>query len=99
MIAELNGMTRPITRQRRGLLWCPWCDRSWQDSITDCAKGQGGCGACFGEPPALSPVRPAVEAPSPVAPAGAPPPEPPPVTVPVSRNVRGGRRSGRSKAQ
>ena len=88
MIAELNGMTRPITRQRRGLLWCPWCDRSWLDSVSECAKEQGGCGACFGEPP--TPV---------VVPALAPAlvPEPVAVTVPPSRNVRGGRRSGRSK--
>ena len=31
MQAELNGETRPILRQRRGVLWCPFCDRSRQE--------------------------------------------------------------------
>lgn len=30
MQAELNGETRPVLRYRRGVLWCPFCDRSTQ---------------------------------------------------------------------
>ena len=35
MQAELNGETRPILRYRRGVLWCPFCDRSTQDEGMD----------------------------------------------------------------
>jgi protein-arginine kinase activator protein McsA len=28
MQAELNGEVRPITRNRRGVVWCPFCDTS-----------------------------------------------------------------------
>ena len=35
MQAELNGATRPVLRYRRGVLWCPFCDRSTQDEGMD----------------------------------------------------------------
>ena len=28
MEAELQGETRPIIKNRRGVLWCPFCDNS-----------------------------------------------------------------------
>ena len=31
MIAELNGETKVVLRHRRGVMWCPFCDRSKQD--------------------------------------------------------------------
>ena len=31
MIAELDGESRAILRHRRGVMWCPFCDRSRQD--------------------------------------------------------------------
>ena len=31
MQAELNGEIKPVLRQRRGVIWCPHCDRSCQD--------------------------------------------------------------------
>ena len=31
MIAILDGETRPVLRHRRGVMWCPFCDRSTQD--------------------------------------------------------------------
>jgi len=45
MIAELNGETRPIIRHRRGVIWCPFCDRSKQDE--GMKQSCDGCGACF----------------------------------------------------
>ena len=45
MIAELNGETRPIMRHRRGVFWCPFCDRSKQDEGMN--QSCDGCGACF----------------------------------------------------
>ena len=44
MIAELNGETRPIMRHRRGVIWCPFCDRSRQDN-----GGEQRCDGCFAE--------------------------------------------------
>ena len=35
MQAELNGKTRPVLRYRRGVIWCPFCDRSAQDEGMD----------------------------------------------------------------
>ena len=35
MQAELRGEIRPITRHRRGVFWCPFCDRSRQDEGLD----------------------------------------------------------------
>ena len=31
MQADLNGETKPVLRHRRGVIWCPHCDRSCQD--------------------------------------------------------------------
>ena len=59
MQAELEGVTRPVVRYRRGVIWCPFCDRSTQDEGIDvwCE----GCNAQFmdeaNEPVALAPVR------------------------------------------
>lgn len=35
MIAILDGETRPVLRHRRGVMWCPFCDRSTQDEGVD----------------------------------------------------------------
>ena len=35
MIAILNGETRHVLRHRRGVMWCPFCDRSTQDEGID----------------------------------------------------------------
>ena len=45
MQAELNGETKPVLRHRRGVIWCPHCDRSCQDigGEQDC----DGCNAKF----------------------------------------------------
>jgi len=31
MQAELDGEVKPVIRHRRGVMWCPFCDRSSQD--------------------------------------------------------------------
>lgn len=31
MQAELDGTIRAVTRNRRGVMWCPFCDRSSQN--------------------------------------------------------------------
>ena len=41
MQAELNGETRPVLRHRRGVIWCPHCDRSCQDR-----GGEQYCAGC-----------------------------------------------------
>jgi hypothetical protein len=41
MQAELNGETRPVLRHRRGVMWCPYCDRSSQDK-----GGEQYCDGC-----------------------------------------------------
>tara|TARA_R110000737_G_scaffold194685_1_gene215814 strand:- start:48 stop:323 length:276 start_codon:yes stop_codon:yes gene_type:complete len=41
MQAELNGETKPVLRQRRGVIWCPHCDRSCQDT-----GGEQYCDGC-----------------------------------------------------
>lgn len=46
MIAQwITGESRPVVRHRRGVLWCPFCDRSMQDTAIPlvCA----GCNASF----------------------------------------------------
>ena len=53
MIATLNEETRPVTRQRRGVLWCPFCDRSRQDEGLE--QWCDGCHAKF-EDDALEPT-------------------------------------------
>ena len=55
MIATLNEETRPVTRQRRGVLWCPFCDRSRQDEGLE--QWCDGCHAKF-EDDALEPSQP-----------------------------------------
>ena len=42
MIAELNGETRAVLRHRRGVMWCPFCDRSRQDE-----GSEQRCDGCF----------------------------------------------------
>jgi len=41
MQAELNGETKPVLRHRRGVMWCPHCDRSCQD-----VGGEQYCDGC-----------------------------------------------------
>jgi hypothetical protein len=45
MIAELNGETRAVLRHRRGVMWCPFCDRSRQDDGLE--QRCDGCFAVF----------------------------------------------------
>ena len=45
MIAILDGETRPILRHRRGVIWCPFCDRSTQYEGAD--RWCDGCRAKF----------------------------------------------------
>ena len=45
MIAILDGETRFVLRHRRGVMWCPFCDRSTQDEGTD--RWCDGCHAKF----------------------------------------------------
>ena len=45
MQAELNGETRIVIRQRRGVIWCPFCDRSKQEEGLD--MWCDGCNAHF----------------------------------------------------
>ena len=42
MIAELNGETKAVLRHRRGVMWCPFCDRSRQDE-----GSEQRCDGCF----------------------------------------------------
>lgn len=49
MIAKwITGETRPVIRRRRGVLWCPFCDRSRQETINE-AMHCAGCNAQFSE--------------------------------------------------
>ena len=45
MIAELNGETKVVLRHRRGVMWCPFCDRSRQDGGLE--QRCDGCFAVF----------------------------------------------------
>ena len=45
MIAELNGESRAVLRHRRGVMWCPFCDRSRQDEGVE--QRCDGCFAVF----------------------------------------------------
>jgi ribosomal protein L37AE/L43A len=60
MIAELNGETKAVLRHRRGVLWCPFCDRSRQDGGSE--QRCDGCHAKFTDEAAEAPV--ATEAPA-----------------------------------
>ena len=54
MQAELNGETKPVLRHRRGVMWCPHCDRSCQD--TGGEQYCEGCNARFTDEVAETPV-------------------------------------------
>ena len=41
MQAELEGTIRAVTRNRRGVMWCPFCDRSSQN-----VGGEQFCDGC-----------------------------------------------------
>ena len=49
MNATLNNQTRPIIREHRGCIWCPFCDRSRQLSMDGAFCD--GCRAEFTESP------------------------------------------------
>jgi hypothetical protein len=49
MNATLNNETRPIIREHRGVVWCPFCDRSRQLSMD--GSFCDGCRAEFTESP------------------------------------------------
>ena len=55
MQAELNGETRPVLRHRRGVIWCPHCDRSCQDIGGE--QYCDGCNAKFTDDAAEAPAR------------------------------------------
>jgi hypothetical protein len=44
MQVELDGEIRAVTRHRRGVMWCPFCDRSRQD-----VGGEQWCDGCKGK--------------------------------------------------
>jgi len=49
MNATLNDETRPIIREHRGVVWCPFCDRSRQLKLDGAFCD--GCRAVFTESP------------------------------------------------
>ena len=49
MNATLNNETRPIIREHRGVIWCPFCDRSRQLKMDGLFCD--GCRAVFMESP------------------------------------------------
>ena len=50
MIAQwITGEARPVVRHRNGVVWCPFCDRSMQDTRLPLICG--GCNAAFKEDP------------------------------------------------
>jgi hypothetical protein len=49
MNATLNNETRPIIREHRGVIWCPFCDRSRQLKMD--GSFCDGCRAEFTESP------------------------------------------------
>ena len=56
MIAELDGEIKQVTREHRGVLWCPFCDRSKQivDEVMHCQE----CHARFSDATiAVAPVE------------------------------------------
>ena len=61
MIAELNGEIRPVLRHRRGVIWCPFCDRSQMSNGGELYCD--GCHAKFTDEAAEAPV--VTEAPAP----------------------------------
>ena len=79
MNATLRNEARPVLRQHRGVLWCPFCDRSRQESQP--SPFCEGCGAEFGAVVINLPAPAPREADS--------PPDPPSVnhTKPVPRRT------------
>jgi ribosomal protein L37AE/L43A len=59
MIAISNGEMRAVVRQMRGVMWCPFCDRSRHETTPPFCEG---CRAEFSEP-AENPAADAPEAP------------------------------------
>ena len=55
MQAELNGETKSVLRHRRGVIWCPHCDRSCQDIGGE--QYCDGCNAKFTDDAAEAPAR------------------------------------------
>lgn len=53
MIATLNGETLPVSRQRAGVVWCPFCDRSRQLAMGSVCS----CGAVFEDAPVAEVVE------------------------------------------
>ena len=50
MIAQwITGETRPVARYRGGVIWCPFCDRSMQDTMTPLICSS--CNALFKDDP------------------------------------------------
>lgn len=63
MNATLNDETRPIIRERFGVIWCPFCDRSRQ--LTMDGLFCDGCRAEFTESPVEEAAPVAAPAPAP----------------------------------
>ena len=59
MIAMSNGEMRAVVRTVRGVMWCPFCDRSRHETTPPFCEG---CRAEFSEP-AENPVAAESEAP------------------------------------
>ena len=53
MIETLNGETLPVSRQRAGVVWCPFCDRSRQLAMGSVCS----CGAVFEDAPVTEVVE------------------------------------------
>ena len=49
MIAISNGEARAVVRQMRGVMWCPFCDRSRHETTPPFCEG---CRGEFSEPAA-----------------------------------------------
>ena len=50
------GETRPVARYRGGVIWCPFCDRSLQDTMTPLICSS--CNALFKDDPPEAPTEP-----------------------------------------
>ena len=57
-INQATGEVKQVMRERDGVVWCPFCDRSTMVSFSICA----GCSAEFRESIATTEVNGAVEA-------------------------------------
>ena len=54
MIAISNGEARAVVRQMRGVMWCPFCDRSRHETAPPFCDG---CRAEFSEPAEIPTVE------------------------------------------